>query len=154
MTYPTNVEVKNLGYSLKNIIPIPTKQHYLKYMIDKVESFIARLRWKAYFFEKPDQCNSSNSTNFGYELNITPPQNEKLTPFENGLYDMVWSIKFKSVRNNFQSMLKEDLSKMPPAQYKRLLNKTISKTYCKVDSNAKWNNNKEEVVIRDQHSLP
>ena len=112
MTYPTNVEVKNLGYSLKNIIPIPTKQHYLKYMIGKVESFITRLRWKAYFFEKPDQCNSNNSTNFGFESNVTPPQSEKLTPFKNGLYDMVWSIKFKSVRNNFQSMLKEDLSKI------------------------------------------
>ena len=112
MTYPTNVEVKNLGYSLKNIIPIPTKQHYLKYMIDKVERFITRLRWKAYFFEKPDQCNSNNSTNFGFESNVTPPQSEKLTPFENGLYDMVWSIKFKSVRNNFQSMLKEDLNKI------------------------------------------
>ena len=72
MTYPTNMEVKNLGYSLKNIIPIPTKQH-LKYMIDKVESFITRLRWKACFFEKSDQCNSNNSTNFGFESNVTPP---------------------------------------------------------------------------------
>ena len=74
------MEAKNLGYSLKNI-PIPTKQHYLKAMIDKVESFITRLRWKAY-----------NSTDFGFQSNVTPPQNEKLTSFENGLYDMVRSI--------------------------------------------------------------
>ena len=53
MTYPTNMEAKNLGCSLKNI-PIPTKQH-LKSMIVKVESFIIRLRWTAYFFERPDQ---------------------------------------------------------------------------------------------------
>ena len=90
-TYPTNMEAKNLGYSLKNI-PIPTKQHYLKSMIDKVEHFITRLRWKAYFFEKPDQRNSNNSTNFGFKSNVTPPQNEKLASFENGLYDMVRSI--------------------------------------------------------------
>ena len=90
-TYPTNMEAKNLGCSLKNI-PIPTKQHYLKSMIDKVESFVTRLRWKAYFFEKPDQRNSNNSTNFGFKSNVTPPQNEKLTSFENGLYDMVRSI--------------------------------------------------------------
>ena len=51
------MEAKNLGYSLKNI-PIPTKQHYLKSMIDKVKTFITRLRWKAYFFEKPDHNNS------------------------------------------------------------------------------------------------
>ena len=161
MTYPTNMEVKNLGYSLKNIIPIPTKQH-LKYMIDKVESFITRLRWKACFFEKPDQCNSNNSTSFGFESNIKPPQSEKLTPFENGLYDIVWSIRFKSVRSNIQSMLKEDLNKikssrnllvfadktrnlyeMPPDQYKRWLNNNILKAYHKVDSNAKWSINKE-----------
>ena len=177
MTYPTNVEVKNLWYSLKNIIPIPTKQHYLKYMIDKVESFITRLRWKAYFFEKPDQCNSNNSTNFGFESNVTPPQSEKLTPFEDGLYDMVWSIKFKSVRNNFQSTLKEALNKikssrnllvfadntanlyeMPPNQYKRWLNNNILKAYRKVDSNAKGSINKEakklKVMLRGQHSLP
>ena len=157
MTYPTNMEVKNLGYSLKNIIPIATKQHS-KYMIDKVESFITRLRWKACFFEKPDQCNSNNSTSFGFESNVTPPQSEKLTPFGNGLYDMVWS----SVRSNFQSTLKEDFNKikssrnllvfadktrnlyeMPPDQYKKWLNNNISKAYHKVDSNVKWSINKE-----------
>ena len=37
--------------------------------------------------------------------------NEKLTPFESGLYDMVQSIEFKSVRNNFQSTQREDLFK-------------------------------------------
>ena len=99
-TYPTNMEAKNLGYSWKNV-SIPTKQNYLKSMIDKVESFITRLRWKAYFFQKPDQCNSNNSTNFGFKPNVISQKNEKFTPFENGLYDMVRSIEFKSVRNNF-----------------------------------------------------
>ena len=99
-TYPTNMEAKNLGYSWKNV-SILTKQNYLKSMIDKVESFITRLRWKAYFFQKPDQCNSNNSTNFGFKPNVISQKNEKFTPFENGLYDMVRSIEFKSVRNNF-----------------------------------------------------
>ena len=74
------MEAKNFGYSLKNIL-IPTKQHYLTSMIDKVESFITRLTWKTYFFEKLDQRNSNNSTNFGFKSNFTPPQDEKLTPF-------------------------------------------------------------------------
>ena len=85
-------------------------------MIDQVECFIIRSRWKAYFFEKPDQRNSNNSTNFGFKSNVTPPQNEKLTPFENGLYDMMRSIEFKSVRNNFQSTLREDLNKIKPSR--------------------------------------
>ena len=108
-------------------------------MIDKVEHFMTRLRWKAYFFEKPDQLNSNNSTNFGFKSNVIPSQNEKLTSFENGLYNMVQSIEFKSVRNNFQSTLSKELNKirssrnllvfadkttnlyeMPPDQYKTL----------------------------------
>ena len=112
------------------------------------------------FFEKPDQRNSKNSTNFGFKSNVTP--NEKLTPFENGLYDMVRSIEFKSVRNNFQSTLTKDLNKikssgnllvfgnktrnlheMPPDQYKTLLNNNITKTYRYADSNAKRNIDQE-----------
>ena len=43
------MEARNLGYSMKKIL-IPPKQRYLKSMMEKVESFITRLRWKAYFF--------------------------------------------------------------------------------------------------------
>ena len=77
------METKNLGYSLKNI-PLPAKQHYLKSTVNKVESFITRLRLKAHSFEKPDRRNSNNSTNFGFKSNCTPPHNEKLTPSKNG----------------------------------------------------------------------
>ena len=81
MTYPANMEAKNLGYSLKSI-PIPTKQHYLKSMIDKVESFIT-IRQKAYFFKKPDQRNSNNPTYFGncnwIECGFTPKRVRDMT---------------------------------------------------------------------------
>ena len=48
------MEIKNFGYSLKNI-PIPTKSSYLKCLTDKTENLIRRLRWKAYHF-----CKSSS----------------------------------------------------------------------------------------------
>ena len=120
-------------------------------MIDKAESFITRLRWKENFFEKPDQPISNNSTNFCFKSNVTLPQNEKLTPFEDGLYDMVRSIEFKSVRNISHSTLTEDLNnikfsrnllvfaEMPPDQHETLLNNNITKMYRKADSNAKRN---------------
>ena len=165
------MEAKDLGYSLKNI-PTPTKQHYLKSMIDKAESFITRLRWKAYFFEKPDQHNSNNSTNFGFKSNVTPPQNEKRTSFEDGLYDMMRSIEFKPVRNNFQSTLREDINRtkssrhslvfadkatnlyeMPPDQYKTLLNNNVTKTYRKANSNAKRNIDKEAKKLSKELNL-
>ena len=141
-------------------------------MIHKVKSFITKLGWKAYFFGNPDQHNSNNSTNFGFKSNITPPHNKKLNPFENGLYDMVRSIEFKSVRNNFQSTLSEELNKikssrnllvfaekttnlyeMPPDQYKMLLNNNITKTYCKADSNAKQNIDKEAKKLSKELNL-
>ena len=46
-----NFEKINLGYFVKNI-PIPLKKLYLKFMLDKIESFIKRLRWKAFYFDK------------------------------------------------------------------------------------------------------
>ena len=45
------MESKIIGYSLKNI-PIPSKSSYLKSVMDKVENFIKRIRWKAHFFLK------------------------------------------------------------------------------------------------------
>ena len=42
------MESKILEYSLKNI-PIPSKASYLKSMMDKVENFIKRIRWKGHF---------------------------------------------------------------------------------------------------------
>ena len=47
------MEMKSFAYSLKNI-PIPTKRKYLKCMVEKVETSIRRLRWKAYHFCKVD----------------------------------------------------------------------------------------------------
>ena len=40
---------ENEKHSMKNI-PIPPKERYLKSMMEKVERFIARLKWKAHFF--------------------------------------------------------------------------------------------------------
>ena len=53
---------KNFGYLLKNI-PIPTKSRYLKGMVERVESFIRRLRWKAYFFCKDAKRYDNASVN-------------------------------------------------------------------------------------------
>ena len=46
---------------MKNI-PIPPESSYLKNLIEKVEKFIKRLRWKAHFFEHP--CDNTTNDNF------------------------------------------------------------------------------------------
>ena len=106
----------NFDYSLKNI-PIPSNQSYLKTMIEKVEAFIKRIRWKAYFFESYNNESSQNdqdssSTNFGFKSQATPPQNKHLNAFENDLYEMVRSIEFRHASNVFQKQLATDIKKI------------------------------------------
>ena len=42
------MEKINFNYSLKNI-PIPSKSSYQLELIDKIESLIIRMRWKAHY---------------------------------------------------------------------------------------------------------
>ena len=70
----------NFGFSLKNI-PLTSKYNYIKQLTEKVEDFIKRLRWKAYFFKKADRNNDNNednNSNFWFKTNITPPQHNML----------------------------------------------------------------------------
>ena len=53
------MEAKNFGYLLKNI-PVPSKSKYLKCVVEKVESFVKRLRSKAYYFCKENRDNNSD----------------------------------------------------------------------------------------------
>ena len=79
-------------------------------MIDKVENFIKRQRWKAFFFENPD-ANEETSENFGFKFNLSAPQNEHLIQFQNDLNDIVRTIEFNTGRNDFQKTLMSDLKK-------------------------------------------
>ena len=78
-----NLEARNFDYSMKNI-PIPTKGSYLKCLVEKVESLIIRMRWKALFFNNNDSESNPNN-NYGFKSKKTPPQDELLKPFEEDL---------------------------------------------------------------------
>ena len=86
------MERVKFNYSMKNI-PIPSKNAYLKNLIFKLESFIKRIRWKAYLFENSNEINeTTTATNFGFKSVKAPPKNEHLNAFENDLYDLVRNI--------------------------------------------------------------
>ena len=55
-------------------------------MIEKVENFIKRIRWKAYFYDNEDQRDNNSNSNFGFKSDKTPPQSEHLNAFEDDLY--------------------------------------------------------------------
>ena len=87
-----NMEAKNFGYLLKNI-PIPPKSKYTKCMVEKVESFVGRLRWKAYHFCKENRENDSDHfKNFALKTLITSSKNENMNAFENNMYYMIRNI--------------------------------------------------------------
>lgn len=84
-----NLEAKNFGYSLRNI-PVPTNASYLKCLVEKIESLIIRMRWKALFYNNSDNdsVNKLKET-FGFRSKKTPPQNELLKPFEDDLIGLI-----------------------------------------------------------------
>ena len=55
-------------YSTKNIL-IPPRNSYFKSLIEKVESVIKRMRWKAFIFDRNEQDNNYaiHNDNFGFK---------------------------------------------------------------------------------------
>ena len=132
------------------MLPIPSKNVYLKNRIFKLESFIKRIRWKAFFYEKSDSTPQTIVDNFGFKSVRTPPKNEHLNAFETDLYDMVHNIEFKRVSSEFQSNLSKDIKcinedpllfipaekknnlyKLSKDNYNKLLTDNILKSYKK-----------------------
>ena len=148
------MEKLNLDYSLKNI-PIPGKIPYMKKLLEKVESFIRRIRWKAFFFEN-QIASGEEFESFGFKSNKSPPQMEHLKPFESDLYDIVSRIEFSHRPNDFQRKLKRDaneirkspevyvaadkttnLYKVSTDTYKKLLRDNVTKEYRLADEKTK-----------------
>ena len=78
------METVNFSYSLKNI-PITSNNAYFKNMIFKLESFIKRIRWKTFFYEKSENTAETVLDNFGFKSVRTPPKDEQLNTFETDL---------------------------------------------------------------------
>ena len=132
-------------YSTKSI-PTPSKFQYRKVLVNKVESFIGRLRWALFFIQNPT-ANKSKET-FGFPTNNSPPALPELKPFEDDLMTMVRGIQFRPINNQFQKKLSDDIRKinntddvivsadktenkyyMPIDDYNKLLKENITKDY-------------------------
>ena len=113
------VSIKRFNYSMKNI-PIPSKNAYLKRLIEKVENVIKRMRWKAFFFERnenedQDELNDEQNNQdhkYGFKSRKCPPQIEDMEKFEDDLLEMVKNIKFRKVHDEFQDSLREDIKRI------------------------------------------
>ena len=169
-----NMNPRNYGYSLKNI-PLPSDNTYLKCLTDKVEHFIRRLRWKAFWFGKPninDNEDEEVNCNYGFKSTKTPPNNIHLKAFEDELYEMIRNIEFTTSRDPFQSQLHRDvknirlsdkvlvfadkstnLYELGKEEYNKLLNDNITKTYKKSARGTINDINMEAKTIADRLGL-
>ncbi|KAJ8027867.1 hypothetical protein HOLleu_29941 [Holothuria leucospilota] len=142
----------NYGYSTKNIT-IPQRSEYIKTLIEKTESFIKRLRWKAYFYLNPDRS-PPGKENYGFKSRKCPPQIKELSAFENDLLELISHVKFKNVNCAFHDQLDRDSTSIKnsdklviPADkttnfynlsldlYNKLLVDNITATYKATDNN-------------------
>ena len=73
----TTMDKVNFHYSFKKI-PLSKRDNYRKNLVQKVESFIKRIKWKAFFFERQCKDNDEITTNFEFRSVETPPKNENL----------------------------------------------------------------------------
>ena len=151
---------QSFNYSLKNI-PIPDNTSYKLLLVEKIESFIKRVRWKAYFFlnDTKNESNESNNisgtqnnhdSNFGFKTKNTPPQCAELQKFEEDLFNLARNLQFKKTNSQFQNELKSDVSRIKSdpnvlvfadktsniyqfskSDHNKLLKENVTKTYKK-----------------------
>ena len=73
-------------------------------MVERVESFVRRLRWKTYQLRKENRENNSDQWKSLVAVILktvaTPPQNEDLNAFENDMNDMIRNVEFTNIRND------------------------------------------------------
>ena len=86
------MEKASLNYSLKNI-PIPSKDAYTKQLYGYTESFIQRMRWRAFHFLKDkddDDCTEQRRETYGFNTAKSAKPIPLLRQFEEDLIDLTY----------------------------------------------------------------
>ena len=120
------------------------------------------MRWKTFFFLRDDSdinktngndINENGKETFGFKSKQHPTQINKLQSFEKDLLDIIKSIKFRHLKDDFQKNMKSDISKIKSSpnvffsadkttnlyemlsnDYKKILSESITKM-CKKSKN-------------------
>ena len=101
------MEKFNIHYSMKNI-PIPSKHEYKKMLVAKTEHLIKRMRWKVLAFD--GKLKQSDKNTYGFRTSLYPEPSPDLVQFESDLMAMIRNIEFRSVRNEFQTKMRDDIT--------------------------------------------
>ena len=109
-SFPFISHVHLKSYSLKNI-PISSKSSYQIKPFDKIESVIKRMKWQVQFFMSGSVMEYDKEP-FGLKSKNCLVQIKELEGFEKDLLEIVKSIKFRSINNKFQNLMKADIAKV------------------------------------------
>ena len=165
------MEKLSYDYSLKNI-PTPNKISYQVKLVEKIESVLKRMRWKAHFFSSDDEAARERKETFGFKSRFYPPQSADLESFEKDVLDIIKSIEFKETTDEFQKKLKADISeikqspdvlvfadktnniyKMTPENHDKLVKENITKVYKKAPQKLESSINSEAKCIASNLDL-
>ena len=145
-------------------------------LFDMTTKFINRLRWRAYFYDirdeekEKDECTTPVNDR-GY--NIFPsrrsaPKCDRLTPFEDDLWRLVKSVRFRKNRSHYQNQLRRDLDEilktkkvivfadkttnlygLLPSTYRRLARDNVTKNYKIADEGTldHINNDAQSIIV-------
>lgn len=92
-------------------IALPSQNAQRKKIFEKTEDVISRMRWKAHFFLSGNSYgNASNA--FGLKSRKTPPTMSEIKPFENDLFNLIEKLQFRTINDQFQSSLANDLKRI------------------------------------------
>ena len=151
-------------YSLKNI-PNASKSQIQKLLVDSIENFINRMRWKLFWMKSPPVNNNRKET-FGFKSSHKAPSDPDLKKFEEDLIKMVPELEMKKANNSLQDQLKVDMHRIkekkevivsadktdnhyliPVDDYRRLMVENISKDYKRTTMDTVRNINREAASI-------
>ena len=100
---------------MKNI-PVPAdNREYIKRLIEKTESLIKRMRWKAFFYLHPEAKAEKKET-YGFKSRKTPPQIDDMMKFEDDLLQTIENIQFRNVKSTFLSKLRNDVDNIKKSE--------------------------------------
>ena len=90
-------------YSLKNI-PVPSKDTFLKCLIDKTQKFFQRVRWKVFWEVNKDKVPKFKET-YGFNTEKSAPAHSELAKFESDVINLIHNLEYRTNKTQFQKKL-------------------------------------------------
>ena len=168
-----NFQVKDFKCSTKNI-PLASRNTFLQQLINKTESLIHRMRWRAFFFLKDQDADDTSKETYGFKSKRPPPHINELTEFKDCMLDMIQRVEFRTNHkpNDLHKKLENDLReirqdsnifvkadkttnhyKTKPGDYLTLVKKNVTKAYKKTSQNVPSNITSADKRIAQDLSL-